>query len=153
MSLRLPHLEDRFANIIRAYAPSMTIPDELRNKFYEDLHALLASMPRQRLISGEHLGDRKPTKLLRRLQQLSDGHNLDATMFKQLFLQRLPSSVQVILEPKSPSSTVQMLAETADRMLEYKQPSVTANVASRTPAVSTAPTIEDVMKRLDDLTT
>ncbi|BHF57856.1 hypothetical protein SprV_0100080200 [Sparganum proliferum] len=103
----------------------------------------------QRLISAEDLGDRKPTQLLRRLEQLADGQKLDATMFKQLFLQRLPPSVQAILAPNIPSSTVQTLAETADRILEYYQPPVTVNVASRS---TIAPTIEDVVKRLDALT-
>ncbi|BHF83240.1 hypothetical protein SprV_0802638200 [Sparganum proliferum] len=79
----------------------------------------------QRLISEEDLGDRKPTQLLRRLEQLADGQKLDATMFKQLFLQRLPPSVQAILAPNIPFSTVQTLAETADRILEYYQPPVT----------------------------
>nr|VZI36974.1 unnamed protein product [Spirometra erinaceieuropaei] len=102
----------------------------------------------QRLISEEDLGDREPTQLLRRLEQLADGQKLDATMFKQLFLQRLPPSVQAILAPNIPSSTVQMLAETADRILEYYQPPVTVNDASRS---TTAPTIEDVVKRLDAL--
>ncbi|BHF78959.1 hypothetical protein SprV_0602207600 [Sparganum proliferum] len=103
----------------------------------------------QRLISEEDLGDRKPTQLLRRLEQLADGQKLDATMFKQLFLQRLPPSVQAILAPNIPSSTVQTLAETADRILEYYQPPVTVNVASRS---TIAPTTEDVVKRLDALT-
>ncbi|BHF67661.1 hypothetical protein SprV_0301068900 [Sparganum proliferum] len=103
----------------------------------------------QRLISEEDLGDRKPTQLLRRLEQLADGQKLDATMFKQLFLQRLPPSVQAILAPNIPSSTVQTLAETADRILEYYQPPLTVNVASRSTIV---PTIEDVVKRLDALT-
>ncbi|BHF66082.1 hypothetical protein SprV_0200909600 [Sparganum proliferum] len=103
----------------------------------------------QRLISEEDLGDGKTTQLLRRLEQLADGQKLDATMFKQLLLQRLPPSVQAILAPNIPSSTVQMLAETADRILEYYQPPVTVNVASRS---TIAPTIEDVVKRLDALT-
>nr|VZI51842.1 unnamed protein product [Spirometra erinaceieuropaei] len=70
-------------------------------------------------------------------------------MFKQLFLQRLPPSVQAILTPNILSSTVQMIAETADRIVEYYQPPVAVNVASRS---TTAPTIEDVIKRLDALT-
>nr|VZI32248.1 unnamed protein product [Spirometra erinaceieuropaei] len=103
----------------------------------------------QRLISEEDLGGRKPTQLLRCLEKLADGQKLDTTMFKQLFLQRLPPSVQAILAPNIPSSTVQMLAETANRILEYYQPPVTVNVASRS---TTAPTIENVVKRLDALT-
>ncbi|BHF60240.1 hypothetical protein SprV_0100320300 [Sparganum proliferum] len=100
----------------------------------------------QRLISEEDLGDRKPTQLLRRLEQLADGQKLDATIFKQLFLQRLPPSVQAILAPHIPSATVQMLPATADRILEYYQPPVMVNVASRS---TITPTIEDVVKRLD----
>nr|VZI47708.1 unnamed protein product [Spirometra erinaceieuropaei] len=37
-------LGDKFATIISAYAPPMTSPDAVRDKFYEDLHALLATV-------------------------------------------------------------------------------------------------------------
>nr|VZI02437.1 unnamed protein product [Spirometra erinaceieuropaei] len=103
----------------------------------------------QRLIYEETFGDGKPTQLLMRLEQPSDGQKLNVTVFKQLFLQRLPCSVQTILVPKIPSSIVPMLSETADRILKYYQPPVTVNVASR---ITTAPTIENAMKHLDDFT-
>nr|VZI51318.1 unnamed protein product [Spirometra erinaceieuropaei] len=44
MSLRLPLWGSNFANIISAYAPPMTGPEETSTKLYEDLHALLASV-------------------------------------------------------------------------------------------------------------
>ncbi|BHF85205.1 hypothetical protein SprV_1002836800 [Sparganum proliferum] len=46
MSLRLPLLRcgGKFATIISAYAPPMTSPVAARDKFYEDLHALLATV-------------------------------------------------------------------------------------------------------------
>nr|VZI40312.1 unnamed protein product [Spirometra erinaceieuropaei] len=45
MSLRLPlRRGGEFATIISAYAPPMTIPDAVRDKFYEDLQALLATV-------------------------------------------------------------------------------------------------------------
>nr|VZI41559.1 unnamed protein product [Spirometra erinaceieuropaei] len=45
MSLRLPlRCGGKFATIISAYAPPMTSPDAARDKFYEDLHALLATV-------------------------------------------------------------------------------------------------------------
>nr|VZI50136.1 unnamed protein product [Spirometra erinaceieuropaei] len=46
MSLRLSLWGGKFATIISAYAPTMTNPDAVRDKFYEDLHALLATVPK-----------------------------------------------------------------------------------------------------------
>ncbi|VDL92815.1 unnamed protein product [Schistocephalus solidus] len=47
MSLHLPLRRDKFATIISAYAPPMTISDAAMDKFYEDLHALLATVPKE----------------------------------------------------------------------------------------------------------
>nr|VZI08239.1 unnamed protein product [Spirometra erinaceieuropaei] len=45
MSLCLPLRRGaKFATVISAYAPPMTNPDAVRDKFYEDLHALLATV-------------------------------------------------------------------------------------------------------------
>ncbi|BHF67052.1 hypothetical protein SprV_0301007500 [Sparganum proliferum] len=44
MSLRLPLRGGKFATIISVYAPPMTSLDAARDKFYEDLHALLATV-------------------------------------------------------------------------------------------------------------
>ncbi|VDL89016.1 unnamed protein product [Schistocephalus solidus] len=44
MSLRLQHRGDQFATIISAYAPPMMRSDAAEDKFYEDMHALLANM-------------------------------------------------------------------------------------------------------------
>nr|VZI29780.1 unnamed protein product [Spirometra erinaceieuropaei] len=45
MSLRLPlRGGGKFATVISAYAPPLTSPDAVRDKFYEDLHALLATV-------------------------------------------------------------------------------------------------------------
>ncbi|VDL86385.1 unnamed protein product [Schistocephalus solidus] len=46
MSLRLPLRGDQFATIISTYAPPMTSSDVSKDKFYEDLNALLATVPK-----------------------------------------------------------------------------------------------------------
>ncbi|VDL93575.1 unnamed protein product [Schistocephalus solidus] len=44
MGLRLPLREDNLATIISTYAPPMTSSDAAKDKFYEDLHALLVTV-------------------------------------------------------------------------------------------------------------
>ncbi|VDL94660.1 unnamed protein product [Schistocephalus solidus] len=46
MSLRRPLRGDQFATIISAYAPPMTSSDAVKDKLYDDLHALLATVPK-----------------------------------------------------------------------------------------------------------
>ncbi|KAF7244347.1 Craniofacial development protein 2 [Varanus komodoensis] len=44
MTMHLPLPRGKQATLISAYAPTMTNPDEVKDKFYEDLDALLSSM-------------------------------------------------------------------------------------------------------------
>nr|VZI15024.1 unnamed protein product [Spirometra erinaceieuropaei] len=46
MSLRLPLKRGIFATIISVYAPPMISPGAVKNKFYDDLHTLLAFVPK-----------------------------------------------------------------------------------------------------------
>ena len=45
MTLRLPLGNKKCATLISAYAPTMTNPDDIKDKFYEELDALLAAVP------------------------------------------------------------------------------------------------------------
>lgn len=48
ISLRIPLSHGKkFATIISAYAPTMTNPDEVKDKFYEELNMLITSVPKQ----------------------------------------------------------------------------------------------------------
>ena len=47
MTVKIPLRHGRkHATIISVYAPTMTNPDDVKAKFYEDLHATIASVPR-----------------------------------------------------------------------------------------------------------
>lgn len=85
----------------------------------------------QLLLTAEELGDRKPSQLLRRMQQLLGDKRMDDSLLRQLFLQRLPSHVRMVL---ASSETVALaeLAKLADRIMEVAVPSV-STVASPPP--------------------
>ena len=45
MTTRLPLQGNKFATLVSAYAPTMTNPAEIKEKFYEDLAAVISSVP------------------------------------------------------------------------------------------------------------
>ena len=47
MTLRLLLSGTRHVTIISAYAPTMTNPDEVKNKFYDDLDSVISAEPRR----------------------------------------------------------------------------------------------------------
>ena len=91
----------------------------------------------QQLLSSEELGDRKPTQLLRRMQQLlGDTPRLpDEAFVRELFLQRLPSNVRMVLASTRQDTSLEELAQMADKIVEVATPSVSAvnNIPSSIP--------------------
>ena len=66
----------------------------------------------QQLLSMEDLGDRKPTQTLRRMQQLlGDSPAIDGSFLRELFLQRLPANVMMILASTSKAIPLNELAD------------------------------------------
>ncbi|CAI9732347.1 Hypothetical predicted protein [Octopus vulgaris] len=74
------------------------------------------------LVSAEELGDRKLSKLLRKMRQLMEDQPLSEEVLKQLYLQRLPLPMQGILASTNDTATPEELARVADRIAEVSNP-------------------------------
>ncbi|XP_064483070.1 uncharacterized protein LOC135395913 [Ornithodoros turicata] len=96
----------------------------------------------QQLLTAEELGDRRPSQLLRDMQNLlaDRAATFDPTLLKELFLSRLPANVQMILATAT-THPLQDLAAHADKIMEVSPPQVAAipAAASFSHAVASGP--------------
>ncbi|VDL97538.1 unnamed protein product [Schistocephalus solidus] len=128
MSLRLPLRGDQFATIISAYAPPMTSSDATKDKFYEDLHALLATLPKEdRLIV---LGDFNARLIL---VAPPDASSLPGPEFKETPLKGVMASAKIT----SPLSSSQLMSE---QYLAVLEPTAGDPLISEPPHRSTSQT-------------
>lgn len=78
----------------------------------------------QQLFNAEELGDRKPSQLLRRMEQLlgDKARNTDSAFLRELFLQRLPSNVRMVLASTPDTGNLHDVAQLADKIMEVATP-------------------------------
>ena len=108
----------------------------------------------QELLSTEELGDRTPSQMLQRIQQLLGdmAPRMDAALLRELFLQRLPANVRMVLTPSAGDLSIDQLAQLAS------PPSISATSTQQ--MVQVDPTtiqltaqVMQLAERLDKLTT
>lgn len=108
----------------------------------------------RQLLTAEVLGDRRPSQLLRRMQQLlgDRASAVDESILRELFLQRLPNTVRMILTTSSTVS-LEALAEMADKIMDIAPPAISAVSApsALSPTVSEFQALRDEVARLTDL--
>lgn len=108
----------------------------------------------RQLLSGEELGNRKPSELLRNMKRRAESLSVPDKLMLELFLQRLPTSVQSILASVS-DLTLDKAADISDRILEVTAVPVQSFAVSQAITPSSEERIlseiEKLNKRIDKL--
>ena len=130
---------------------------QLKLKLFKRTTASEQQRLHQLLIAGQ-LGDRKPTQLLRRMQQLLGETQLERSIMTQLFLQRLPTNAQLILASSKDTLDTESLAKLADKILEvaptHSTPPTLSTVApSSAPQADQSTELRDLRELVSQLTT
>ena len=104
----------------------------------------------QQLLTSEELGDRKPSQLLRKMQQLLGSRmtDTDDALVRELFLQRLPANVRAVLASSPDSTPLDELARFADRIIDAAPPSI-AGISA--PALQEVEQLRAEVSRLTNL--
>lgn len=139
-SHRITSQESRYNAVVSVLPPTIAMevrdlllhrPEDLPyTKLKEEIIRRTTASERRRLqqlLTSEDLGDQKPSQLLRRMQHLLGDRlsTVDEAFLRELFLQRLPNSVRMIL---ASAGDVQLsrIAEMADNIMEVCAPSLSA---------------------------
>ncbi|XP_011404497.1 PREDICTED: uncharacterized protein LOC105313066, partial [Amphimedon queenslandica] len=92
----------------------------------------------QQLFTGQELGDCKPSQLLSRMEQLLGQSAEEAPSFlKELFLQRLPIGVRMVLPSAKSDTPLSELALLADKVMEVSAPPPPVNNVSESDSLVT----------------
>lgn len=126
----LPQVSD----VISSAPTSKTPYEDLKTALLKRLQSSIATRL-QELLSKEELGDEKPTDLLRRMKQLLGDkyQSFDSDLFKQLFYQRLPSSIQRSLFSVKDELQPDAIAKLADDFMATLPGSQASSVSSVAP--------------------
>ncbi|XP_063831757.1 uncharacterized protein LOC135080964 [Ostrinia nubilalis] len=101
----------------------------------------------RQLLSEEQLGDRKPSQFLRHLRSLAGDVLPNDDFLRELWLRRLPQSVQVILTAQV-DLPLSKVAEIADKVMEVAPP-IMGSVVDAVEA--NTPTLTSLVQRIDAL--
>lgn len=99
----------------------------------------------EQLLNSCDLGDMRPSHLLARMLELAAGLNVNESVLRVLFIQRMPERVKTILSICD-GNTLQQLANMADKITDFS-PSVVAATSS-----AAVPGLSDLQDQIAQLT-
>ena len=107
----------------------------------------------QQLFHSTELGDRKPTQLLRRMQQLlgDNATATDGTLPRELFLQRLPSNIRMVLASSSDAKSLEDIAQLADKIVNIAPPTMSSLAPSPSPSTTEVDNLRAEVTHLKEL--
>lgn len=143
-------LESRYANEVADILNNPPAVDRYQRLKTELIRRLSLSEEQKvrQLLMLEELGDRKPSQFLRHMHDLAGNAQVQDSFLRTLWLQRLPTNIQAILQAHS-GLPLDQVAEIADRIMEVSPPTFTTNVHSINNKGDNSMTLSD---RLDDIT-
>lgn len=146
-----------FRQIVMSPPTNGTAYSTLKEKVIEYFAETEATRLR-RLLSEVQLGDRRPSRLLDEMRELSN-NSVDEKVLKQIWKQRLPQSVQQILAGAQDNVGISELAKMADSIHEVEnQRSINAITAAATssaknPNEAIIAAITELTKKVSELNT
>ena len=150
----------KFDYIVSSQAPEIAtevrdliiqpLGDTPYDKLKEQLIKRMAALEQkhlQQLFNAEELGDSTPSQLLHRMQQLlgEKAHDTYDAFLRELFLQRLPPNIWMVLTSTPDTGNLEDLAQLADKIVEVAVPSPSIS------AISTTTEIEHLHKEVAGL--
>ena len=93
------------------------------------------------LLRDQHLGDQKPTQLLRNMQHMLGNSGSDVGLLRTLFLQRLPQATRAALALLAEDTSLENLASAADRFQDASGGATVSAVAAPSSAIATCASV------------
>ncbi|XP_049272641.1 uncharacterized protein LOC125758913 [Rhipicephalus sanguineus] len=140
------HLDARYANEVRdilANPPTANLYEYLKTELIRRLS--LSEDQKLRQLQSAELAERKPSRLLRHMRALAGNMEVQESLLRSLWLQRLPLHVQAILRAQLTLPLFQ-LAEVADCVIEVSLPQLSPTIQAVAAPLNTT----ELARRIND---
>lgn len=147
----LGHLDQKYSQEVEDIITNPPPEGQRYEKLKLELIRRLSMSEEERvrqLVSDEELGDRKPSQFLRHLRSLAGNTFTDENILKQLWLRRLPQTVQAILSANTDILSLDRMAEMADKVMEVMGHKQVASCST----IPTPSLIDTLISKVDELT-